>query len=83
MNVLLSFDRTEEGAADTSGIPVYEKYGLFMDTFMQDYEWSTLTIEIPSEYAGTYLGKILLQFDAKEIAVRAISIEANLEGANE
>ena len=49
---------------------------------MQDYEWSTLTVEIPAMYADTYLGKLTLQFAGKEIAIRAISIEANLEVAN-
>ncbi len=83
MNILLSFDTTEEGPADGSGLPIFEKYGLFIDCMMNDYEWSTLTVTIPSTYADTYLGKVLLQFAGKEIAIRAISIEPNLEGANE
>ena len=82
MNIVLGFDRTEEGPADGSGL-IYEQYGLYMDTFMKDYEWATLTVKIPSMYADTYLGKIRLQFAGKEIAVRAISIESNLEGVNE
>lgn len=81
MNVLIGFERNEEGPADGSGME-NTNYGLTIDCQMQDYEWSTLTVEIPAMYADTYLGKLTLQFAGKEIAIRAISIEANLEVAN-
>jgi hypothetical protein len=45
---------------------------------MKDYEWSTLTIEIPAKYAGKYLGKFAINFAGKEIAIRAISIETGV-----
>lgn len=81
MNVLLGFERNEEGPADGSGME-YQQYGLTIDCMMADYEWSTLTVTVPAAYANTYLGKLTLQFAGKEIAIRAVSIEANLEGVN-
>lgn len=81
MSVHFGFERNEEGPADGSGME-QTNYNLPIDCQMQDYEWSTLTVEIPAMYADTYLGKIILQFAGKEIAIRAISIEANLEVAN-
>jgi hypothetical protein len=45
---------------------------------MQEFEWSTLTIDVPVERVGDYLGKINLRFAGKEIAIRAISIETGV-----
>ena len=46
-----------------------------IDCNMGEYEWSTLTIEVPAEYANLYLAKIRVGFSGNEIAIRAISIE--------
>ena len=75
MNVLLGFAKSDVGNPDESGFGMNEQYGLAIDSGMGDYEWSTLTVEIPAEYAGTFLGKFVLQFGGSEIAIRAVSVE--------
>lgn len=75
MNVLLGFAKTDTGNPDESGLAVNEQYGLTIDSKMNEYEWSTLTVVIPAGYADTFLGKFVLQFSGSEIAIRAVSIE--------
>ena len=75
MNVIAGFSPTEMGVSDGEGRPSYESYNNPIDCMMQEYEWSTLTIEIPADRANEYLAKINVQFGGKEIAIRAISIE--------
>lgn len=75
MNVLMGFATSEEGNPDLSGFPMVEKYDLAIDSEMGEYEWSTLTVEVPAEHAGRYLGKFALQFAGSEIAIRAVSVE--------
>jgi hypothetical protein len=47
---------------------------------MNEYEWSVLTIDVPTQYVGKYLAKVSIGFGGTEIAIRAISIENGLEG---
>ena len=49
-----------------------------IESNMKDYEWATLTIDVPVDRAGKYLGKIYVEFAGKEIAIRAISIETGV-----
>jgi hypothetical protein len=56
-----------------------ENHNLEIDCNMADYEWSVLTIDVPTEFVGTYLAKIALGFAGDEIAIRSISIENGLE----
>ena len=46
-----------------------------IDCNMQDYEWSTLTLDVPAMYVDTYLAKINWQFAGSELEIRAIAIE--------
>ena len=75
MNVLLGFAKTDTGNPDESGLAMNEQYGLAIDSKMNEYEWSTLTVVIPAGYADKFLGKFVLQFSGSEIAIRAVSIE--------
>ena len=54
-----------------------------IDVNMAEYEWSVLTLEIPTQYLNNYLAKISIGFGGEEIAIRAISIENGLEENNE
>ena len=81
--VLMRFDNTESGSGDSERYPSFDNYNLLIDSNMQDYEWSTLTIEIPTMYVDTYLAKINWQFRGKELEIRAIAIETGAEVANE
>lgn len=75
MNFLMYHATNETNNPDLSGLPTDEKYGLSIDSNMGEYEWSTLTVEIPAERVGLYLGKFVLQFEGSSIAIRAISVE--------
>ena len=74
----LYFAKKEAGNPDVDGLPTMESYGLTIDNNMQEYEWSTLTIEVPADFAELYLGKTVLQFEGAEIAIRAVSIETGV-----
>ena len=69
------FAKSEDGNPDLDGLPMYEQNNLTIDCNMGEYEWSTLTIELPETYVGYYFGKYVLQFAGPSIAIRAISIE--------
>ena len=75
LNVTLAFSNSDIGAGDGEKVGEYPCYNNAIDSEMEDYEWSTLTIEVPTKYVDKYLAKITLGFAGKEIAVRAISIE--------
>ena len=75
LDVTLAFSKSDIGAGDGENVGEYPCYNNVIDCEMQDYEWSTLTIEVPTKYVDKYLAKITLGFAGKEIAVRAISIE--------
>ncbi len=60
------------------GNKAYAALNFAIDSQMADYEWSTATIVIPTEYIGSYLGKVHLGFLGKEIAIRMISIETGV-----
>ena len=75
MDVTIAFSKTDIGAADGEGIAELVCRNNTIDCSMEDYEWSTLTIDVPTKYVEEYLAKITLGFAGKEIAVRAISIE--------
>ncbi|MBE7079838.1 MAG: hypothetical protein E7371_01215 [Clostridiales bacterium] len=47
---------------------------------MNEYEWSVLTIEVPTQFVGKYLSKVSVGFGGSELAIRSISIENGLEG---
>ncbi len=72
----LAMSKSDIGASDGEGLDdltVHSTQEIRCN--MQEYEWSTMTVEIPADRAGLYLGKLYVQFAGKEIAVRAISIE--------
>ena len=77
LKLIAGFTRTELGNPD-EGSDTFESANNLIDCGMSDYEWSTLTIEIPEEKAKKYLGKLSLEFAGKEIAIRAISIETGV-----
>lgn len=77
MNVIAGFAYDDIGNPDETGL-FHNADKNIIDCNMAEYEWSTLTIEIPSKYADKYLGKIVVNFAGKEIAIRAISIETGV-----
>lgn len=76
MNVWAGWANKYDGNPDTDGYPQYEVNGVEIDCNMADYEWSTLVIELPDEQVGKFVGKLVLQFGGKEIAIRAITFES-------
>ena len=76
MSVWTGFANKYDGNPDTDGYPQYEVNGITIDCNMAEYEWSTLTIEMPNEQIDKYIGKVVLLFEGKEIAIRAISFES-------
>lgn len=77
--VHVGFSRTETGSSESANGPDYPVLGENMmwtiDANMAEYEWSTLTIEVPTNYVQTYLAKIHVRFAGSEFAIRAMSIE--------
>ncbi len=77
--VHINFSKSETGSGESvSGteFPVLGENTMWeIDSNMNDYEWSTLTIEVPTSYVDSYLAKIRLGFSGHELAIRAISIE--------
>ena len=77
--VHINFSKSETGSGESvSGteFPVLGDNTMWeIDSNMNDYEWSTLTIEVPTSYVDSYLAKIRLGFSGNELAIRAISIE--------
>ena len=78
INLIAGFARSDIGNPDTDGKPFAEYYDCPIDSQMQDYEWSVLTLDVPTTRVGDYLGKINIGFTGKEIAIRAISIETGV-----
>ena len=78
IDVLVGFSRTEGGNPDSDNRPFLETYKNEIDCQMEEYEWSTLVIEVPSDRAGEYIGKINVGFAGSEISIRAISIETGV-----
>ena len=78
LDVFAGFARTDIGNPDTDGKPFLETYNNEIDCLMEEYEWSTLVIEVPTMYVGLYLGKISIGFRGSEIAIRVISIETGV-----
>jgi hypothetical protein len=78
LNVQAGFSRTELGNPDGDGIAFLVANNNVIESEMSDYEWATLTITVPAENAGKYLGKLYFEFAGKEIAIRAISIETGV-----
>ena len=66
---------TSESAAGTEYPILGENVEWEIDCNMAEYEWSTLTIEVPTMYVNTYLAKVNMSFAGSELAIRAISIE--------
>ena len=79
MEVRVQFARTETGTSESAAgtdFPILgENVQWEIDSNMAEYEWSTLTIEVPTMYVNTYLAKVNMRFAGSEIAIRAISIE--------
>ena len=77
--VHINFAKSETGSGESvngTDYPVFGDNTMWeIDSNMNDYEWSTLTIEIPTSYVDSYLAKIRLGFSGNELAIRAISIE--------
>lgn len=71
----VAFSKTDVGACDGEMDHLTIASTQNIRTNMQEYEWATMTVEVPADRAGLYLGKLFVQFSGKEIAVRAISIE--------
>lgn len=80
LSVQIRFDNTETGSGDNERYPALDNY-LTIDTNMQDYEWSTVTIDVPLMYLDTYLAKIHWQFAGSELELRAIAIETGADAA--
>ena len=78
MGFVASFSKTDIGNPDSDGIASFESKDNKIDCLMRDYEWSTLTIEVPTTYVGKYIGKISIKYAGKEIVIRAISIETGV-----
>jgi hypothetical protein len=78
LNLHAGFARDELGNPDAAGRPTLVANNSPIDCNMEEYEWSTLTIEVPADRAGEYLGKLYVEFGGKEIAIRAISIETGV-----
>ncbi|MBE7100151.1 MAG: hypothetical protein E7364_00895 [Clostridiales bacterium] len=78
LNFHLYFAKKEAGNPDVDSLPAMENYRLTIDSKMQEYEWSTLEIEVPANFANLYLGKTVLQFEGTEIAIRVVSIETGV-----
>ena len=80
MLVQAQFSKSNIGTSESAAGPDYPILGENMtweiDSNMAEYEWSTLTIEVPAMYADLYLAKIRVGFTGNEIAIRAISIES-------
>ena len=78
--VQVQFSKSEIGSSESASGPDYpilgENVAWEIDSNMADYEWSTLTIDVPAMYVDLYLAKIRVGFTGNEIAIRAISIEA-------
>ena len=76
MLVNIVFSNTETGSGE-SGEPLklLERHNQPIMANMAEYEWSVLTIEIPTQYVETYLAKFTIGFTGEEIAIRAVSIE--------
>lgn len=77
MDVIAGFTRTDVGNPDTDG-SFLESYKNPIDCLMEEYEWSTLVIEVPTNHVGKYIGKLNISFAGAEITIRAISIETGV-----
>lgn len=75
VNVLFSDSKTASGEDGTEPLKLLERHNQTIDCNMGEYEWSVLTIEIPTQYVSKYLAKFTIGFTGKEIAIRAVSIE--------
>lgn len=77
MTVKIGFDEDPYKEADNNlTIPKFDAVDLPIDANMEEYEWSTLVIDIPADvYLNTYLAKINIAFAGQRIAIRAMSIE--------
>ena len=79
MKLQVQFSKTETGTSESALGPDYPILGEHdvweIDSNMAEYEWSTLTVEVPAMYVDLYLAKVRLVFTGSELAIRAISIE--------
>lgn len=78
INFSLGFAKTNTGSGEFDGgtdYPVFENNNVFIKSEMGDYEWATLTLEVPAEYIGAYLSKVHVRFEGKELMIRGFSIE--------
>ncbi|MBO5736589.1 MAG: InlB B-repeat-containing protein [Clostridia bacterium] len=79
MLVHVQFAKSETGTSESINGTEYpilgENVEWEIDSNMAEYEWSTLTIEVPITYVNTYLAKVNMRFAGNEIAIRAIAIE--------
>jgi hypothetical protein len=77
--VHVGFSRTETGSSESASGPDFPVLGdnvaWEINSNMAEYEWSVLTIEVPTTYVGTYLAKVRIGFTGNELAIRAMSIE--------
>ncbi len=77
--VHISFSKTNTGSSESAAGSDYPILGdnvkWEIDSNMAEYEWSTLTIDVPANYAELFLAKVRIGFTGSELAIRAISIE--------
>ena len=76
MNFMFSKNETGSGeSSDDLQVGAENHLDDVLDKNMAEYEWSVLTVEIPTERVDTYLAKVNISFMGTEIAIRSISIE--------
>ena len=78
LSLNLTFSKWDKESGEAGAdmpIKFMENHGLEIDAGMSEYEWSVLTLEVPTIYLNTYLAKVRVGFGGEEIAIRAISIE--------
>ena len=75
----LSFDETDRKPGDESRFAIYQTHAIPIDSNMQDYEWSAVSVVVEGdalrEYLNSYLAKVNFEFGGEQITIRAISIE--------
>ncbi len=79
LGVHLSFDYTDTGAGDGSGLPVMQRHSLDIDSNMGDYEWSAISVVVEGAdlavYLDKYLAKVAFEFHGEQLSIRVISID--------
>lgn len=79
MDMQLTFDINDHLPGDGSPYNVFSRYNLPIDSEMEEYEWSAVSIVLEGdnlqEYLGAYLAKVNVSMPGDQITIRVISIE--------